>query len=230
MFGQMLSAAGSKLFGDAVGALSNSLFGGSDDEEMMRDQASINWNMQREFLQNQLQWRSNDAKAAGIHPVAALGVQPVSGSPVAVGGGSGRGPSFGDQLASEGAGLYRAAMATQSTMERLQERLLSAQIDGQEIENAKKRSDLALTSSAQMGAPMPVNTGLSVPVSMKGTHLGNGPLVNLDAVDSDSDPIGYLAARGIITSHDIKAMLGDLSTWWRSKRNNWIGSYRERLR
>lgn len=229
MFGSVLGSIGGKLLGDAVGSLSNSLFGGDDDEETWRNQASINWNMQREFLQNQLQWRANDAKAAGIHPVAALGVNPATGSPVAIGGGgSSGGSTFGDQLAAEGAGLVRAATATKSNMERLQERLLETQIQGNEIDNAARASRLALSSGAQVGPGMPVNTSSvpSVPVSLKGTHLDNGPLVNADAVDFDSDPIGYLAARGVITAHDLAYLGRDL----KNKFSNWVHSSRARGR
>ncbi len=42
--------------------------------------------MQREFAQNSIQWRVNDAKKAGIHPVAALGSQGISYNPSYVGG------------------------------------------------------------------------------------------------------------------------------------------------
>ncbi len=42
--------------------------------------------LQREFAQNSIQWRVNDAKKAGIHPVAALGSQGISYNPSYVGG------------------------------------------------------------------------------------------------------------------------------------------------
>lgn len=43
-------------------------------------------NLQREFAQNSIQWRVNDAKKAGIHPLAALGSQGISYNPSYVGG------------------------------------------------------------------------------------------------------------------------------------------------
>lgn len=42
--------------------------------------------LQREFAQNSIQWRVNDAKKAGIHPLAALGSQGISYNPSYVGG------------------------------------------------------------------------------------------------------------------------------------------------
>lgn len=43
--------------------------------------------LQREFAQNQIQWKVADAKKAGIHPLYALGAPTMSYSPVSVGGG-----------------------------------------------------------------------------------------------------------------------------------------------
>lgn len=42
---------------------------------------SSNWRHQKELAQNQIQWRVEDAKKAGLHPLAALGVSPSSYSP-----------------------------------------------------------------------------------------------------------------------------------------------------
>lgn len=44
--------------------------------------------LQKDFAQMGIQWRAADAKAAGIHPLAALGAQLTSYSPQSVGGGS----------------------------------------------------------------------------------------------------------------------------------------------
>lgn len=38
--------------------------------------------LQKEFAQNSLKWRVEDAKRAGVHPMAALGITPASFSPV----------------------------------------------------------------------------------------------------------------------------------------------------
>lgn len=68
MFGSILSAAGNLLGG----------FLGKKNADKQMD-------MQREFAQNGIQWRVKDAEAAGIHPLAALGAQTTSYSPVSVG-------------------------------------------------------------------------------------------------------------------------------------------------
>lgn len=47
-------------------------------ERMARDQMRL----QREFAQKGIQWRVEDAKAAGLHPLAALGANPANYSPV----------------------------------------------------------------------------------------------------------------------------------------------------
>lgn len=44
--------------------------------------AEQNRQMQREFAQNSIQWKVNDAKAAGLHPLSAIGAQGTSYTPV----------------------------------------------------------------------------------------------------------------------------------------------------
>lgn len=48
-------------------------------------QADKQAQMQKEFAQNGVQWKVADAKKAGIHPLAALGAQTISYSPMSVG-------------------------------------------------------------------------------------------------------------------------------------------------
>jgi hypothetical protein len=48
-----------------------------------------NYDMQKEFAKHGIQWKVQDAKRAGINPLAALGATTVSGSPIPVGGTSG---------------------------------------------------------------------------------------------------------------------------------------------
>lgn len=52
----------------------------ADQENMLRQEA-----LQKEFAQNGIQWKVDDAKKAGIHPLYALGANTVSYSPNMVG-------------------------------------------------------------------------------------------------------------------------------------------------
>lgn len=64
----------------AIGAVT-SLFGGRKREESAEQANAANAAMQREFAQQGIQWRVADAKAAGIHPLYALGASTPSFSP-----------------------------------------------------------------------------------------------------------------------------------------------------
>lgn len=75
--GKMASAA----IPGALNAL-GSVFGFSS----AKSQAKKEYQRQKEFAQNQIQWRVKDAEAAGIHPLYALGAQGVSYAPQSAGG------------------------------------------------------------------------------------------------------------------------------------------------
>lgn len=60
-----------------IGSIASGLFG--------KKQADKNIKMQREFAQSGIQWKVEDAKKAGIHPLYALGAQTHSFQPVSAG-------------------------------------------------------------------------------------------------------------------------------------------------
>lgn len=74
--------------GDWLGAITSLPFqalaynNALENQEYQRQQDVINRKMQYDFAQNSIKWRVNDAKEAGIHPLAALGISPSSASPV----------------------------------------------------------------------------------------------------------------------------------------------------
>jgi len=70
--------------------------------------------MQKEFAQSGIQWKVEDAKKAGIHPLAALGAQTTSYAPVSVGG-----PSIASGLANAGQDIARGIDATRSASARV---------------------------------------------------------------------------------------------------------------
>lgn len=95
------------LIGAAAG-----LIGGAAGGDRSRKAAHEQMDMQREFAQQGVRWRVEDAKAAGVHPLYALGAQTHSFQPIAVG------DSVGSSIASAGQDIGRAIDATRTQRER----------------------------------------------------------------------------------------------------------------
>lgn len=103
-----------------------------------------NKNLQKEFAQNGIQWKVDDAKRSGIHPLAALGAQTSQFSPVQVGSGQGyKGVSKTDRiakfLADSGQDISRSVRALQTKQQRELTDIVLAQekakLKGFELEN-----------------------------------------------------------------------------------------------
>lgn len=136
----------------AVGAATD-LIGSWIGAEESRKRAHESNTMQYDFAQNGLKMRVEDAKAAGIHPLAALGAQLPSASPaVAVGG-------VGDTVSRFGQNISRAAAATMTAEERaeydLKLQLLRSQISETDARAGYYNSQAAKIDTPQVGAPMP---------------------------------------------------------------------------
>lgn len=115
------------------------------DRQFQNEIANKNFAMQEDFAKNGVRWRVADAQAAGLHPLAALGMMPTGSSPVSVmsGGGpttSSRGNLY-RSLANMGQNVTRAAMSTQTAEERLRSQA--------ELENLKSQTDLNLANAAE---------------------------------------------------------------------------------
>lgn len=76
------------------------------DYRAARKESKANIALQKEFAQHGVQWRVEDAKAAGIHPLAALGMQGMQFSPVYSQSGAG------EALSSAGQAIGRAVGGT----------------------------------------------------------------------------------------------------------------------
>lgn len=75
-----------KGIGDIGGGLGSLLGGAAQVGGFFTDPAAEEAKRQREFAQNSIQWRVADARAAGIHPLAALGAQVSGYVPVSASG------------------------------------------------------------------------------------------------------------------------------------------------
>lgn len=90
-----------------------SLIGGAMSNSANRAQRSQEYERQKEFAKQGVRWKVEDARAAGIHPLAALGAQTSSYSPVAIG------DSMGPAMAAAGQDIARGIDATRTGSERV---------------------------------------------------------------------------------------------------------------
>ena len=102
-----------------------------------------NIDLQKEFAQSGIRWKVEDAKAAGIHPLYALGANTTSYSPVSVGGvsapgstpyASSGGSSLGGALADAGQNIGRAVSAMATPQEKI--------ANGLALKNMELQNDL----------------------------------------------------------------------------------------
>lgn len=150
-----LISAGSSLLGGLFGQSSK-----DKDREAQERMAQQNIALQKEFAQTGIRWKVADAKAAGIHPLYALGANTTSFSPVSVG--SDPSSPMGEAVGKMGQDISRAVTATSSKEERaLQLTGTKLQLENQQLQNeilkAKLASDVAKVSQ-QSAPPFPTMT------------------------------------------------------------------------
>lgn len=121
------------------------------DTVLAQDNARKNRNLQREFAQSGIQWKVADAKAAGVHPLYALGASTHSFSPVSAGSDlGGAGESVGRAIHSTMAPDERGAS---KVMERLAVERATLQNDQLKLDIMASRNKLL--SQAGTGKPIP---------------------------------------------------------------------------
>jgi hypothetical protein len=121
---------------------------------------SKNRKLQKQFAKKGIQWKVQDARAAGVHPLFALGASTHSFSPVSVGEGV-------NALRSGGQDIGRAVDASSSKSARMEK----LGLERAALENELLRSQIARNNSAQLAPPVPGNDRYL----MQGQ--GNSPLV-----------------------------------------------------
>lgn len=144
------------------------LLGGWMEGNRQDENAARNIQLQKDFAQQGIRWKVEDAKAAGIHPLYALGANTTSFAPVSVGS-----SSLGSGLASMGQDVGRAISATSTAPERASAMSTMAQklqLDNMSLQNQLLASKLA-QQRASVNPPLPgavpVGTATEVPVDPK---------------------------------------------------------------
>lgn len=141
------------LVGPGIGAITG-LIGGKMAADASAKNARLNMAMQTAFAQHGISWKVADAIAAGVHPLAALGAQTQSFSPVTVG----EEGAVGKAVAQSGQDIGRA-IAAGSTRE-TRESVMMTQLN---LKRAELQNELLATQIAkmrgQLGPPMPGVSG-----------------------------------------------------------------------
>jgi len=139
------------MLGNIIGGLIGagaSLFGGQNAQKSQERIAQQNIEMQKQFAQEGVRWKVEDAKAAGVHPLFALGASTHSFSPVSVGSPEGAG------IASAGQFLGRAIAATDTAGGRVSNVMEGLQLERAGLENELLRSQIARVNQG-VGPPQP---------------------------------------------------------------------------
>lgn len=140
--------------GALIGAGANLLGGILGGKSRKREQQR-QFNFQREMAQHGVQWRVEDAKRSGVHPVYALGASLPSAAPISVGGGDDYG------IAAAGQDIGRAVAATE-TAEQREERALRIKVAESQIgENDARAGYYRFLASGGGARPTPAFPSVS---------------------------------------------------------------------
>lgn len=179
------------LIGSIIGA-GASLIGGamSSNAQKKANQANIaaqeaanqkNYEAQKEFAQQGLRWKVEDAKAAGIHPLYAVGAPAQSFSASFAAPQIGADTSMGNAMASAGQDIGRAVSATLTPTERA----YNQTVQQLGLERASLENELLRTQIRRQL----VETGPGFPSATTGANgLGGVTSVNVGGNRVDADP------------------------------------------
>jgi hypothetical protein len=130
--------------GSAIGGIASgigSIVGANNSSASAEAINQANYEHQKEFAQNGIRWKVADAKAAGLHPLAALGAQTAGYTPSAVVGDS---PDF-SFLRDIGQDVGRAIDAKSTAAERAENKAkidqgTNLELEGKSLDNEYKRA------------------------------------------------------------------------------------------
>jgi len=139
------------MIGDLISAGAN-IIGGLINKRSTDKAGDKNAALQREFAQTGIQWKVEDAKKAGVHPLYALGAQTMSASPSYVGD-----TSLGSGIAEAGQNISRAVHSNSTAPTRNAVALEQLTLERAGLENDLLRSQIAKNVQTS-NPPVPMAT------------------------------------------------------------------------
>lgn len=163
------------MIGALIGA-GTSLLGGFLNNRANAKAQKQQYQQQKEFAQSGIQWKVEDAKKAGIHPLYALGASTAQYAPQSVGG---QDFSF---LSDAGQNIGRAIDATRSNPAKANALATTAaaiQIEGLKLDNDLKRAQLAssMALTRQAGSAPGLPSVSTVPALTGMPGQGDAPQI-----------------------------------------------------
>lgn len=176
-----------KMWWQALIPIATSLMSNNRQKQGQQEANAANYESQREFAQMGLQWKAADAKAAGLHPMAALNSGQLGFSPSfqsTVPNTSDNGIS--DSLRSMGQNNKRAEVATMTPAEREMEALA---LERAKLQNRLLEGQVQNEWAALMGQPptppLPVGGSVGAPTTVSG-RIKLAPAGKIQSVPSQS--------------------------------------------
>lgn len=124
---------------------------------------SLNYQHQKEFAQNGIRWKVADAKAAGLHPLAALGAQTASYTPA---GAIGDSPDW-SFLSDAGQSIGRAIDAKRTQQEREEQQVKQDAAFALKAENQRAENDLIKAQTDSIRQDMALRLAKSAEESVR---------------------------------------------------------------
>lgn len=147
-----------------IGSIFGGIFGNSAKKKAIaaeNERNDKNIALQREFAQSGIQWKVQDAKAAGIHPLAALGAQTHSFQPVQIDGALHASNPIGEAISASGQDLARAMDATRTAGQKADAYTKTVQdltLQRMGLENTLLASQISKVRQPATGPAMPSAT------------------------------------------------------------------------
>lgn len=197
---------------------------------------AANYAMQKEFAQQGIRWKVEDAKAAGLHPLAAIGASGASASPsFQVPGNEGAPRS--EFYSRMGQNVSRAISATSTLEEKLFKQL---QIKSMDLDNKLKEKELA-----NVGPNFPRAGGdeylLGQGDVSRGLGLDDGRVIDTPfrrvvsdrfaphkeaGAIQDSQIVRTRGGYAVVPSRDVKERIEDSPMEWQWLMRNFLRTYR----
>lgn len=185
-----LIGAGASIIGGLLNKSSSDKANQINQQNALRQEA-----LQREFAQSGIQWKVEDARKAGVHPLYALGANTVSYTPQSVGAVADT--SLGSAVASSGQDISRALQATRTGDDRASAFVKTSQ--DLALTKAGLENELLATQIAKMRGQI----GPAMPSLADTNTIAGQPATAVNLGNPKDGPRNYQTGAGVVSANPL---------------------------